>query len=77
MIEVPADKLPIESATVPYTVKLDIDWPKAIKHKGASYRFTGKEGTRFRDDLPTAEYEVPGTGRRAWLGIDGSIEDDP
>jgi len=76
MIEVPADKLPIESAAVPYKVKLDVEWPKSIQHRGARYRLTGKEGVRFKDNMPTAEYEVAGTGRRAWLGIDGAIEDD-
>lgn len=76
MIEVPADRLPIESATIPYTVNVDVDWPRTIDHKGARYRFTGKEGVRTKDNIPTAEYELPGTGRRAWLGIDGAIEDD-
>jgi len=76
MIEVPADRLPIESATVPFKVKLDVEWPKVIKHIGERFFFTGKEGVRFKDNLPAAEYEVPGTGRRAWLGIDGAIEDD-
>jgi len=77
MIEVPADSLPILTAKFPYVVKVDVDWPRAIQHRGARYRFTGKEGVRFKDNLPSAEYELPGTGRRAWLGIDGSIEDDP
>ena len=76
MIEIPADKLPITSATIPYVVKIDVAWPKAI-HRGARYYFTGKEGTRIKDGLPSAEYELPGTGRRAWLAIDGSVEDDP
>ena len=75
MIEVPADRFPIESATIPYTVNVDVDWPRTIDHKGARYLSTGKEGTRFRDNLPCAEYELPGTGR-AWLGIDRTIEDD-
>ena len=76
MIEVPADRLPIATAKIPYVVKVDVEWPRAIKHNGASYRSTGKEGTRFSDNLPCAEYQLPGMGRRAWLGIDGVIEDD-
>ena len=76
MIEVPADTLPIEKAKFPYTINVDVEWPRTIMYKGGSYRLTGKEGTRFRDNLPCAEYEVTSTGRRAWLGIDGAIEDD-
>lgn len=76
MIEVSADRLPIETATVPYKVKLDVEWPKSIQHRGKRFRRTGKEGVRTKDNIPTAEYELPGTGKRAWLGIDGAIEDD-
>ncbi len=76
MIDLPSDKLPIPAAKFPYVVRVDVAWPRAMQHRGARYTFTGKEGLRIRDGLPSAKYELPGTGKRAWLAIDGSADDD-
>ena len=77
MLIILEDKLPIASAAIPYVVKVEVDWPKAIQHRGTTYYFTRKEGIRIEDGLPSAEYELPNSSRRAWLGIDGAIVDDP
>lgn len=53
-----------------YETKIVVEWPPVIKHNFRIYWRTGKEGTRFRDGCPTAEYENE-DHIRIWLGLDG------
>ena len=77
MLTISPDNLPISSAKFPYVVNVQVSWPPSIKHHGKTYYFTDKEAIRTSDGLPCAEYAPRGSSRRAWLGIDRAIVDDP
>jgi hypothetical protein len=54
---------------------VQITWPQTVTHEGSCFDKTGKEGVRFSDGMPSAEYWAD-QGRRLWLGLDGRIEGD-
>ena len=54
---------------------VQIAWPQTVSYEGSRYFKTGKEGTRFKDGMPSAEYQAE-KRRRLWLGLDGAMARD-
>ena len=54
---------------------IQVEWPQMVVHGNGHYLKTGKEGIRRNDGTPSAEYEAD-KGRRLWLGLDGTIDED-
>lgn len=61
----------IEGATLPfpmklpYTVRIEVQYPRFVDHGGVRYWRTGKVGTNVKNGTPAAEYTAG--GRVGWL----------
>lgn len=76
-IEIPNGVLGLNKAVFNFKVKVEfeVDWPGVYEYGGEKYCFTGKEGVRISDNMPSAEYQsVEASGERIWLRLDGSVE---
>lgn len=58
-----------------------VEHPDSVKHKGQTYWHTGKTGSEFGSNEPSAEYELHDkegrkTGKRIWRTISGRINQE-
>ena len=65
-------KIP-ENPKYKYELNIKVDWPNYIEYEGGNF-FYVREGTRIRDDCPSAKYS---NGlKEIFLGLDGQINED-
>ena len=71
----------------PMKVGVVIDWPRYVTHKGHTYWWYNKVGTKnrkpnepYRPEMPSACYKYSGEhedrDERLWLDADGTITED-